>query len=575
MTRTQLMLLVLAALITLPLIAMTGSGAAALAARSAPAHIQEDELASELRAAAAAAVMVVRGRVMSTESYWDADHTQIESRSTVSIHYSIGGVAPQTLAVHTVGGYLPDEELYMVAPEFPTLTAGEEVVLFLAPAGGGYSIAANKAGKYNVLNGAVSHPDIFTELAMADFYALLREIDPALVPPDDWAEQEAAEGGEPIVGGLEYVYNNIKWPSSDVLFKANINSTRADSGNGSRQDFLDAIIGAANTWTLVDAADFTLAYDGPTSSTDVGYNSANEIVFVDKGLTDEQGKSQPLAVARVFFTGDTILEADIWVNDAYAWDATGNPEWDEVDLESVVLHELGHWLALGHDPDNRSVMYYSIMSGTLKRTLYDNDRRGINFVYPCPPAHQPCNPVQPTPAPSPTATPTATPTPTPTPLPTPKPQATIMSPERGGTLDYEPDPDTLITLDVPADALRAETEMTIAHAEPDAPPPPHSEAIFDYFEITANEGAGILPTFTFSVPVTLTLQYTTVASAAVDEANLDLYFLDEKTEAWEVAACGPVTQDATNNRLSVAICHLSTFGVFDVHEAIYLPLVYQ
>jgi hypothetical protein len=116
------------------------------------------------------------------------------------------------------------------------------------------------------------------------------------------------------------------------------------------------------------------------------------------------------------------------VNDAYAWDATGNPTAAEYDLQSVVLHELGHLLGLGHDAEDQAVMYDSLAAGTLKRTLYDNDRRGAAAVYPCA-ADRICNPDTPADppfAPDPPATqppaeapPLATPTPEPGPTPLP------------------------------------------------------------------------------------------------------------------------------------------------------------
>ena len=52
---------------------------------------------------------------------------------------------------------------------------------------------------------------------------------------------------------------------------------------------------------------------------------ANEIVFVDEGLSDSAGESRPLATAVVFSMNSTIVEADVKINDAYAWDATGIP----------------------------------------------------------------------------------------------------------------------------------------------------------------------------------------------------------------------------------------------------------
>jgi hypothetical protein len=179
--------------------------------------------------------------------------------------------------------------------------------------------------------------------------------------------------------------------------------------------------GFANTWTYVEEADVNLVYGGATTTTRVGYNGANDIVFQDEGLTDGAGATQPLATALVFYMNDTIVEADLKINDAYAWDAGGSSTAAAYDLQSVVLREFGHLLGLGHDADAGAVMYDSIAGGTRKRALNSSDRRGVAAVYPCAEGST-CNPDMPADppfAPEPQVTPPpadAPPAPGPTPL---------------------------------------------------------------------------------------------------------------------------------------------------------------
>jgi hypothetical protein len=101
-----------------------------------------------------------------------------------------------------------------------------------------------------------------------------------------------------------------------------------------------------------------------------------------------------LATAIVFYMNNTIVEADVKINDAYSWDATGHPAATAFDLQSVLLHEMGHLLGLGHDDEALATMYDSIAMGTLKRTLSATDRAGIAAVYPCA-AGSLCNPEMP------------------------------------------------------------------------------------------------------------------------------------------------------------------------------------
>ena len=293
--------------------------------------------------------LVVRGRVIQTESYWNSDHSLIESRSTLAVESNLSGTlaanpgqqSAQQVTVYTMGGELPDG-MGMLVSDAPMLQPGEEVELSLRRSAqdlNGYEIAGSSSAR-------------------------------------------------------QYVYNNYKWPTTAVRFFVNANTQQAGGDNGSQDDFLAAIRRAANTWTYAAEADITFTYAGSTASTKVGFNGANEIVFVNDGLVDGAGNNRPLATALVFYMKSTIVETDIKINDAYTWYAAGSLSTAEFDLQSVVLHELGHWLGLGHDEDDQAVMYAQMATGIVKRALFENDLQGIAALYPCA-AGATCNPEAP------------------------------------------------------------------------------------------------------------------------------------------------------------------------------------
>ncbi len=307
--------------------------------------------------------LVVCGRVVQTESYWNADHTLIESRNILALQNAPSGTlaarpgqeSPEQIAVYTLGGELPDG-MGMLVSDAPTLQQGEEVVLSLRRSPqdvNGYEITGGQNGK-------------------------------VLLQP------APADG----VGARQYIYNNYKWPTSAVSYLVNTNTQQAGGDGGSQDDFLAAIRRAANTWTYAEEADITFTYAGSTTSTKVGFNGANEIIFVNEGLVDGAGNSRPLATALVFYMNSTIVETDIKINDAYTWNAAGAKLPAAFDLQSVVLHELGHWLGLGHDEDDQAVMYAVMAVGTAKRALFANDLQGIAALYPCT-AGANCNPEAP------------------------------------------------------------------------------------------------------------------------------------------------------------------------------------
>ncbi|HRI44051.1 MAG TPA: matrixin family metalloprotease [Fimbriimonadaceae bacterium] len=74
-------------------------------------------------------------------------------------------------------------------------------------------------------------------------------------------------------------------------------------------------------------------------------------------------------------TGDVHLNIDkTWIDDPF--DPTGDGDYD---LHTVLLHEVGHALGLGHSDVEGSVMYPTYGGGN--RTLSADDIEGIQFIY--------------------------------------------------------------------------------------------------------------------------------------------------------------------------------------------------
>jgi hypothetical protein len=74
-------------------------------------------------------------------------------------------------------------------------------------------------------------------------------------------------------------------------------------------------------------------------------------------------------------SGDGYYDA----NDA--WSIDDQVAGDEVDLVSVILHELGHAMGLGHTRDPDAVMYPYIRFGAKKRQIQADDQAGIEELY--------------------------------------------------------------------------------------------------------------------------------------------------------------------------------------------------
>ena len=165
--------------------------------------------------------------------------------------------------------------------------------------------------------------------------------------------------------------------SIDWTYKANpmgenylVNENCADcSGEAA------AIQKAAATWSNAGAK-FTFSYGGTTTS---GGPIRDEINCISWSSTYFPAGSSTLAETTRWFYQDTgdIIEVDCVFNDNKAWSTTPSVNFD---VETVMLHEFGHYLSLGHSVAP-AVMQPNVPSGTQRRTLTTDDINGIIAIY--------------------------------------------------------------------------------------------------------------------------------------------------------------------------------------------------
>lgn len=136
---------------------------------------------------------------------------------------------------------------------------------------------------------------------------------------------------------------------------------------------IDALRNTHTTWNEVDTSVFgfvsgestdrcpSIARECPGPQHLDGYN---DVAFV------AIGGCCTLAATWYVTSGDP--EADMVINDRV--------NWNSIDLETVLLHENGHALGLGHSTATGSVMAATYAGENL--TLTDDDIRGITYLYP-------------------------------------------------------------------------------------------------------------------------------------------------------------------------------------------------
>lgn len=121
--------------------------------------------------------------------------------------------------------------------------------------------------------------------------------------------------------------------------------TNRDVPGVTAPDLQRAVARAFGTWSSTPGVSLTTDF--------VGFTTAEP--FTDEGMTVIGFQSRPdldRTLGATTFTLDTItgdvLESDIFLNAAFPWSTAAAGEGQRFDVESIVLHEIGHLLGLGH-----------------------------------------------------------------------------------------------------------------------------------------------------------------------------------------------------------------------------------
>ena len=338
--------------------------------------VQADSVKGNLKELTDAADSVLVGTVTDRSSYWNDKHTQIYTSVVFSVEDRLKGEAgPDKITITVPGGEV--EGIGEFVSEMPSFDQGEKAVVFLKKLNNAQPPKAMSlpdkfpAQQFEVYQGFRGKFPIKGDraggLPVAEFKGRINSILSGQALPA--TELDIT----PSLVTMPYLYAGYSWPHPPapvVPYRIHENASSC-TGEGA------VVQNAAATWSSA-GANFSFSYAGTTAATAYGYDSVNEIMWVntlDTGI---------LAVAYIFYSGSTILENDVEFNNNYNWSTSPTCLGGYYDVQSVGLHEFGHWLCLDdlYDPaDAAKVMYGYTSSGTTKRALTADDIAGIQSIY--------------------------------------------------------------------------------------------------------------------------------------------------------------------------------------------------
>jgi Matrixin len=169
-----------------------------------------------------------------------------------------------------------------------------------------------------------------------------------------------------------FIYNGYKWPVNSVTYHINSN---LQTPYATQEEYETAIVAAAGSWNSAGSAfEFirgeNVNYDRDTEP-DTVYQVGWYVVPNDTA-----------AYTHIIINNSLITKVETYYNQWYQFST--NPGQGQLDIQSTIVHEFGHWLNLADETDfwcSNNVMYYLLDYAQIKRDLTLDDENGIVYIY--------------------------------------------------------------------------------------------------------------------------------------------------------------------------------------------------
>lgn len=203
--------------------------------------------------------------------------------------------------------------------------------------------------------------------AIIDNYSASAGSGPVVVTTSDGRESN------PYDFVVTFGYGGHKWPFAGATYY--VNTSGVD--DALRESLVDA--GAA-VWNAAGSG-FTFTDGGPTlfGKAKDGFNVISWAAGLPDGVIGQ--------ASSYYDASGNMTEADVQFSNAFAW-GTGTAGSGTMDIQTIAMHEIGHWLKLLDqymDGDSSKVMYGYGSENQQKRALTAGDTAGIQWIYPIQP----------------------------------------------------------------------------------------------------------------------------------------------------------------------------------------------
>jgi hypothetical protein len=156
-----------------------------------------------------------------------------------------------------------------------------------------------------------------------------------------------------------------------------VNENCADAGCSEAA----AVQKAAATWSNAGAK-FAFSYGGTTTTYTATNPETDGVNCISWSSAFDDGDTTLAETTYWYYVpSGNIYECDCVFNDKHTWSTAATTPGGQFDVESVMLHEFGHFLSLDHSEVSAAVMWPTIAAGVQKRTLSADDIAGIIAIY--------------------------------------------------------------------------------------------------------------------------------------------------------------------------------------------------